>query len=45
MRMVYTQATGNCPWNPSDGRYFTKEDYEKANLGFLSEDNSLYDRQ
>jgi prepilin-type N-terminal cleavage/methylation domain-containing protein/prepilin-type processing-associated H-X9-DG protein len=45
MRMVYTQSTGYCPFAPADGQYFTKEDYEKAKLGFLSEDNSLYDRQ
>ncbi len=44
MRMVMTQTSGSCPWKKPD-KLFTKEDYQKANLGFLGEDNSLYDRQ
>ncbi len=42
MKMVYTQTTGSCPYGGPT--YYTKEDYRRANLGFLSEDNSLYDR-
>jgi len=43
MRMVYTQTTGTCPWGSPTP--YTKADYQKADLGFLSEDNSLYDRE
>ena len=43
MKMVYTQTTNSCPWGGES--YFGKDDYEKAQLGFLSEDNSLYDRE
>ncbi len=42
MKMVYTQTTGSCPWGGTT--LYTKEDYRKANMGFLSADNSLYDR-
>jgi prepilin-type processing-associated H-X9-DG protein len=41
MRMVMTQSNEWC----ASEKLLTKEDYQKANLGFLGEDNSLYDRQ
>jgi len=48
MPMVSTRAVGWCP-NPDPPREgvtpHTEEDYRKARLGFLSEDNSLYDRR
>ncbi len=46
--MVATHASGWCPSEWYAGypvEPFTEEDYRKAQLGFLSEDNSLYDRQ
>ena len=48
MTMVATHSNGWCPseWYagyPIDA--YTSEDYEKARLGFLGEDNSLYDRR
>jgi prepilin-type processing-associated H-X9-DG protein len=44
MPMVVTHANGWCPYG-TEVEPFTAEDYEKARLGFLSEDNSLYDRR
>ena len=41
MRMVMTQSNGWCTYE----KPLTEEDYRKANLGFLSKDNSLYDRR
>jgi len=41
MRRVMTQSNGWCTYE----KPLTKEDYQKADLGFLGEDNSLYDRQ
>jgi len=43
MPMVMTHTTGWCPMPPASP--FTEEDYRKARLGFLGQDNSLYDRQ
>ncbi len=45
VRMVYTHTTDGCPWDKPESERLTKEDYQRANLGFLSEDNSLYDRR
>jgi prepilin-type processing-associated H-X9-DG protein len=43
MMMAKTQASGFCPYGEGTTPN-TREDYLKAGLGFLSEDNSLYDR-
>jgi hypothetical protein len=40
--MVTTQSNGWCPWGMTP---FTVDDYAKAKLGFLGQDNTLYDRQ
>jgi len=51
MPMVYTHTPGWCPssWSryyPEEGAEpYTEEEVRAAGLGFLSEDNSLYDRQ
>ncbi|MFB3879929.1 MAG: prepilin-type N-terminal cleavage/methylation domain-containing protein [Armatimonadota bacterium] len=48
MAMVASQSNGWCPNEYYAGEpveAYTAEDYEKARLGFLSEDNSLYDRR
>jgi prepilin-type processing-associated H-X9-DG protein/prepilin-type N-terminal cleavage/methylation domain-containing protein len=48
MTMVTTHSNGWCPSSSLAGyevEAYTAEDYEKARLGFLSEDNSLYDRR
>jgi hypothetical protein len=48
MPMVYTHATGWCPstWTGGEGVVpHTEDDLREARLGFLSEDNSLYDRR
>ncbi len=42
MPMVMTHSSG---WCPSGMTPFTEDDYRKAKLGFLGQDNSLYDRQ
>jgi prepilin-type N-terminal cleavage/methylation domain-containing protein/prepilin-type processing-associated H-X9-DG protein len=44
MPMVYSHASGWCPYGEGTTP-FTEEDYRKAGLGFLGEDNSLYDRR
>lgn len=43
MPMVTTHSNSWCPMSPSPP--FTTDDYQKARLGFLGQDNSLYDRQ
>jgi prepilin-type N-terminal cleavage/methylation domain-containing protein/prepilin-type processing-associated H-X9-DG protein len=43
MPMVTTHSTGWCPMPPEAA--FTTDDFRKAGLGFLGQDNSLYDRQ
>jgi len=43
MPMVTTHSSGWCPMPPEEA--FTSDDYRKARLGFLGQDNSLYDRQ
>ncbi len=48
MPLVYTHASGWCPSSYSGGEGVTPhtaEDYEAGRLGFLGEDNSLYDRR
>jgi len=48
MAMVATHSNGWCPNEYYAGEpveAYTAQDYEKARLGFLSEDNSLYDRR
>jgi len=48
MPMVYTHASGWCPssWVGGEGvTPHSEETYQVAGFGFLSEDNSLYDRQ
>ncbi len=48
MAMVSTHSNGWCPSEYYAGKpvaAYTQEDYRKAGLGFLSEDNSLYDRR
>jgi prepilin-type processing-associated H-X9-DG protein len=44
MTMAATHASGWCPYGEGVTAY-TDEDYQKGGLGFLSEDNSLYDRR
>lgn len=44
MKMAYTHSSGWCPYGPGVEPH-TKEDYEKAKLGFLGPDNELYDRR
>jgi prepilin-type N-terminal cleavage/methylation domain-containing protein/prepilin-type processing-associated H-X9-DG protein len=43
MPMVMTHSNGVCPWL-CDWK-FTGDDFRKARLGFLGQDNSLYDRE
>jgi prepilin-type N-terminal cleavage/methylation domain-containing protein/prepilin-type processing-associated H-X9-DG protein len=48
MRMAMTQSNGCCPselFTGHAGEGYTRDDYAKARLGFLGEDNSLYDRE
>ena len=48
MPMVYTHASGWCPSAYYGGEgvtAHTEEDYRDARVGFLGEDNSLYDRR
>ena len=48
MPIVYTQSNGWCPssyYYGADIEPFEAEDYRKAQVGFLGEDNSLYDRR
>ena len=45
MKMVYTQTTGMCPYGVPGVAPYTKDDYQKASLGFLSADNSMYSRR
>jgi len=42
MPMVTTHSNGWCPMGMTP---FTADDYAKARLGFLGQDNTLYDRQ
>jgi len=44
MPMVYTHASGWCPYGEGTTP-FTEESYRQVGLGFLGEDNSLYDRR
>ncbi len=44
MPMVYSHSSGWCPYGP-DVTAHTDEDYWESRLGFLGEDNSLYDRR
>lgn len=43
MPAVTTHSSGWCPMPPEQP--FTSDDYRKARLGFLGQDNSLYDRK
>ena len=51
MPMVYTHALVGCPsaysaYYPDEGAEpYTEEELRKVQIGFLGEDNSLYDRQ
>ncbi len=48
MPMVYTHASGWCPstWTGGDDVVaYTEDDLREARLGFICEDNSLYDRR
>lgn len=48
MPMIFTQSNGWCPSSYNYGadiEPFDAEDFGKAQLGFLGEDNSLYDRR
>ncbi len=48
MPMVKTQSNGCCPselFTGHAGEGYTAEDYEQARLGYLGEDNTLYDRR
>lgn len=48
MPMVYTHASGWCPSSYYGGEGVTAhtvEEYREARMGFLGEDNSLYDRR
>ncbi len=44
MPMAYTHSSGWCPYGEGMTPH-TADDYRKAHLGFLGQDNSLYDRR
>ncbi len=44
MPMAYTHSSGWCPYGEGVTPH-TADDYREAHLGFLGEDNSLYDRR
>ena len=44
MTMAYTHSSGWCPYGP-DVTPHTGDDYREARLGFIGQDNELYDRR